>query len=189
MAKDVFRASEVAKICRISRQTVNRWLNNGTIQGFRPTKTSDWKITRKEFLRFMKENGIPLEFLDEEEKIKVLIVDDDNELGNIIVGFLRDDERLLVESANSGFSAGIKLESFRPDVVILDIFLGDMDGREFFEYIRQAPEHSDSKVIGITGMLEEDKIDDMLEQGFDAFLRKPFDMAVLKRLIYERMEA
>ena len=185
MAKDIFRASEIARICRTSRQTVNRWLNSGAIHGFRPTKTSDWRITRKDLLQFMKENSIPFDLLNEEEKIKVLVVDDEVNLANIIVRALRDDEGLLAEAANSGFTAGIKLENFKPDVVILDIFLGDMDGRELFEYIRQDPEHGDIKVIGITGMLDEDKIDDMLEDGFDGFLIKPFDIEALRNLIHE----
>ena len=58
MDKDIYGASDIARICRTSRQTVNRWLNRGELQGYRPTRTSDWRITRKELFRFMKANNI-----------------------------------------------------------------------------------------------------------------------------------
>ena len=63
MIKDVFTATEIANICRVSRQTVNRRLNNEIIKAFRPTRKANWKITRKEFVKFMKDNNIPMEFL------------------------------------------------------------------------------------------------------------------------------
>lgn len=188
MVKDVFGASDVARICRMSRQTVNRWLHSGTLRGFRATKTSDWKITRKELVQFMKNSGIPLYFFEEEVKTKVLVVDDENSITNLILQALRHDERILAEAANSGFSAGIKLENFKPDVVILDIFLGDMDGREFFDYIRRNPDHAGTKVIGMTGLLDESTVEELLNQGFDAFLLKPFDVNVLRRRIHEVVE-
>ena len=105
MAKDVFTAGEIAKICRTSRQTVNRWLNSGEIEGFRTTETAIWKVTRKELIKFMKKNNIPLEFING-NKIKVLVVDDEENMVKSIMRFLRDDDRFILDSANSGFKAG-----------------------------------------------------------------------------------
>ena len=46
--KDVFTTTQVAKICRASRVTVNRWLNNGNLSGYKPTPNSNWGITKNE---------------------------------------------------------------------------------------------------------------------------------------------
>jgi len=182
MRKDVFTAGEVAKICRASRGTVNRWLNEGELKGYRPTKNADWRVTRKELVKFMKKNGMPLEFLGG-DKIKILVVDDEINMTRAIKRTFQNVDQFHIETANSGFSAGTKLESFRPDVVVLDIYLGDMDGREFFKHIREQPELNGTKVIGISGKLREDEIQPLLDQGFDDFLQKPFKMEELKKTI------
>lgn len=182
MSKDVFTAGEIAKIFRTSRQTVNRWLNHGELTGFRPTETAIWKVTRKELVKFMKKNGIPLEFING-DKIKILIVDDEINMVKSIIRFLKDDDRFILDSANSGFKAGTKLEGFKPDIVILDIFLGDMDGREFFKYIREHDELGEIKVIGISGKLGKSDVEKVLNMGFDDFLQKPFEIGDLKEKI------
>jgi len=185
----MFQLRQLERIgCKTSRQTVNRWLNNGTLEGYRPTKTSDWRITRKNLMKFMTENNIPLEFINE-GKIKVLIVDDEVNMVKAIIRSLRYYDKFVFEKATSGFSAGAKLESFKPDVVILDIILGDMDGREFFTYLRNNPELSRIKVIGISGKVDKDEVQKMLNGGFHAFLQKPFDMDELKNAIIEAYES
>ena len=187
MIKDVFTSGEVADICRASLQTVNRWLNARELKGYRPTKNADWRITRKELMIFMKDNGIPLEFITG-DKIKVLIVDDEIRLLKAIVRAFRDEERFQIEIAHSGFSAGAKIEQFKPDVVILDIYLGDIDGREFLKYIREHPELSNTKVIGISGVFDFDEMKLTLDLGFNEFLQKPFEMEKLKQTIFSLFE-
>ncbi len=88
-------------------------------------------------------------------------------------------EKYQIESADSGFIAGSKLEVFKPDIVILDIFPGDIDGRDFLKFIRNHPELSESKVIGMSGKLDKYEIKELLEKGFDKFLSKPFNLESL----------
>ena len=188
MKQDIFTASDIAKIARTSRQTVNRWLNNGEMNGYRFTKTGDWRVSRKELINFLKSNNIPLDLLRDEDVIKILIVDDEKHMTSAIVRNFRYEDRFRMEVADSGFSAGIKIENFRPDIIILDIYLGDMDGREFFRYIRQNPELSGLKVIGISGKAASEDVATILKLGFDTFLKKPFKMAKLKETILTLME-
>jgi len=182
MTKDVFTAPEVGKILRVSRHTINRWINNGKLKAFRPAENAIWKVTRKELVKFMEANGIPMEFL-KDDKIKILVVDDEVNLTKFIQRAFQDVDQFQIEIALSGFIAGTKLESFKPDVVVLDIYLGDMDGRDFFQHIRNHPELNGTKVIGISGKLREDEIQPLLDQGFDDFLQKPFKAEQLKEAI------
>jgi len=182
MTKDLFTAGDISRICQSSRKTVNRWLHDGDLKGYRPTKKSDWRITRKELINFMTENNIPLEFLNE-DKIKILIVDDEVSFTRYIEREFKDVEKFSLEIANSGFTAGIKVGEFKPDVIVLDIYLGDIDGRELFNHIKENPEMNGAKVIGISGRLNESEIQPLIEQGFYDFLQKPFEIDELKKII------
>ena len=182
MNKDVYTAGDISRICRASRKSVNRWLNNGDLKGYRPTKNSDWRITRKELINFMMNNDIPLDFL-KEDKIRILVVDDDTDLTHLFERKFQDAEKYSLEVANSGFSAGVKLEQFKPDLIILDIYLGDIDGRELFKHIKETPEFKGIKVIGMSGNLTEKEKKALLEMGFFTFIQKPFDFDYLLKTV------
>ena len=180
--KDVFTTTQVAKICRASRVTVNRWLNNGNLSGYKPTPNSNWRITKNELLRFMITNKIPVDLL-KSNKTKVLIVDDDKDITYLVSKVLSEEENLEIEVAHTGFKAGIKLTEFKPDIVILDIILGDIDGRELLEHIKGNKDLGITKVIGISGNIEiEEK--SLIDMGFDAFVRKPFHADEIKDEIF-----
>jgi len=180
--KEIYTIPEVAKMFRLSRHAVYKWVKKGYLKAYRPAKNAVWKVTRKELVNYMKEHNIPLEFL-KGDKIKILIVDDEVNMTRMIRRGLQDVEQFELEIAHSGFIAGTKLESFKPDVVALDIILGDMDGRDFFQHIRNHPELNGTKVIGISDRLKKDEIQPLLDQGFDDFLQKPFKMEKLIEMI------
>ena len=102
----------------------------------------------------------------------VLVVDD--ELRNIaIMRELLED--FTVEEARSGPEALEALQSFSPDVVLLDIMMPGMDGYEVCRKIRQQPEFEFVKVIFVSGktMIEERLVG--YEAGGDDYVTKPFD--------------
>jgi len=66
-AKNILTTGEVAKICRVSSKTVQKWVDNGLLAGFRLPGGKDRRILRNELVRFMKENNMPLTLLPSEE--------------------------------------------------------------------------------------------------------------------------
>ena len=70
----------------------------------------------------MKENGIPTDALESGDR-KVLVVDDDVELVELLVDVFERDGRFEVKTANNGFDAGMLVREFRPDLVVLDVML------------------------------------------------------------------
>ena len=183
MKKRTFTTGEIAGILGVSRVTVHRWVKTGELKGFRSTPKAYWRIAKKELVTFMLNNKIPLDLLEEGEKIKVLVVDDEVNLTEAIYMAFQNEERFIFESANSGFNAGLKLESFHPDILILDIVLEDIDGRELFKHIEENPGLNGLKVIGISGILDQPELESLLELGFHAYLQKPFEMKELKKTI------
>jgi DNA-binding response OmpR family regulator len=109
----------------------------------------------------------------------VLVVDDDADLVELIVDQLERDGRFEVRSVNNGFGAGMLIKDFRPDLVVLDVMLPDINGKAVCERVRSDKTMDDVRIICISGMVEEDKIQELRDAGANDFLRKPFDVETL----------
>jgi two-component system, OmpR family, response regulator RpaA len=170
--KNIYTTGQVAKICHTSVFTVQRWINLGLIKAYRISPTSRRQIPLAELLRFMREKNIPLTFLKADKSI--LIVDDDPKIVTMLKREFFNDGWKKVEVALTGFDAGRKIERLKPDVIILDIYLGDMDGREVLNHIRSEPELSNTHVIAISGYFSDEEKKKLIKIGFDDFIAKPF---------------
>ncbi len=173
--KTVFTTGEAAKICKVSQQTIIRCFDNGTLKGFRVPGSRFRRIPRDLLYSFMKENGIPTDAL-ESGKRKVLIVDDDEELVELLSDVFERDGRFDVRTANNGFGAGMLVNEFRPDLVVLDVMLPDINGKEVCQRVRTDSNLDAVKIICISGMVEQDKIADLMASGADDFINKPFSV-------------
>jgi len=171
--KTVFTTGEAARICKVSQQTIIRCFDNGTLKGFRVPGSRFRRIPRDLLFQFMKENGIPTDAL-ESGKRKVLIVDDDEELVELLVDVFERDGRFDVRMANNGFDAGMQVKEFRPDLVVLDVMLPDINGKEVCQRVRRDDKLETVKIICISGMVEQDKVADLKDAGANDFMQKPF---------------
>ncbi len=107
---------------------------------------------------------------------KILVVDDDNAIRQMLIEALTMDHQYLVEEASNGIEASIKLGTYRPDLLILDIFMPEMDGLELCRIISSEPELSEMKVIVTTGYPEHPKLDEIIALGYTNIFSKPFDL-------------
>ena len=171
--KTVFTTGEAAKICKVSQQTIIRCFDNGSLKGFRVPGSRFRRIPRDQLFSFMRDNGIPTDAL-ESGKRKVLIVDDDEELVELLSDTFQRDGRFDIKTANNGFDAGMLVKEFRPDLVVLDVMLPDINGKEVCQRVRSDPTLEAVKIICISGMIEQDKIADLRASGANDFMSKPF---------------
>ena len=130
----------------------------------------------------MKENNIPTDALESGRR-RILIVDDDQAVVDLITEVLANDGRFEIKVVNNGFAAGMLAKEYHPDLIILDVMLPDINGQAVCELIRNDPTMADIKIICISGMVEEDKIADLHKSGADDFLHKPLDIDELIRRI------
>ena len=172
--KTVFTTGEAAKICKVSQQTIIRCFDTGQLKGFRVPGSRFRRIPRDQLFVFMRENGIPTDAL-ESGKRKILLVDDDTDITSLFEDVLNRDGRFEVRTANNGFDAGMMVKEYHPDLIVLDIMLPDINGREVCQRVRQNKAMDDVKIICISGMVEEDKISELKAAGANDFLQKPFD--------------
>ena len=176
--KTVFTTGEAAEICKVSQQTIIRCFDNGQLKGFRVPGSRFRRIPREALYKFMKDNGIPTEAL-ESGKRKVLLVDDDVELVELILKFLEEDGRFETRVAQNGFDAGMMVKEYHPDLIVLDVMLPDINGKEVCQRVRSDSTLDGTKIICISGMIEEDKVQELRLSGADDFLHKPFDIEEL----------
>ena len=173
--KSVFTTGEVAQICKVSQQTVIRCFDSGRLKGFRVPGSRFRRIPRESLISFMKNNGIPLDHLDSGKK-RVLVVDDDKAIVEMFSDLLGRDGRFEVETASTGYDAGILTEKFRPDVILLDFKLPDINGTAVCRTVRANPNLEHIRIIAISGVADPDEIEELKAAGADDFIRKPFDI-------------
>lgn len=182
--KSVFTTGEVAEICKVSQQTVIRCFDNGRLRGFRVPGSRFRRIPRDSLIQFMKENNIPLDQLEMGKK-RVLVVDDDPAIVEMLVELLERDGRFEVQTAATGFDAGLRTKEFRPDLIVLDFLLPDINGNAVLRSIRSDETMKDVRIIMVSGQVNRDEVQNLLKAGADDFLQKPFSIEQLVRRITE----
>jgi signal transduction histidine kinase/CheY-like chemotaxis protein len=128
---------------------------------------------------------ISMPTLMKREAAKILIVDDDRTIREMLIEALTAGQQksYLIEEASNGIEASIKLGTYRPDLLILDLFMPEMDGLEVCRIIRNEPELSDMKVIISTGYPDHGKLEEMARLGFTNVIFKPFNLPEFVRKV------
>ena len=108
--------------------------------------------------------------VETKRKARILVVDDELQILDMLKCTL-EDEGYDVDVAADGKSALVLLPEHKPDLVLLDIRMPDLDGYEVLEFIR---EKSEVPVIMLTGAVEPISVYQSINLGADDYVRKPF---------------
>lgn len=109
---------------------------------------------------------------------RVLIVDDDETILKLMIQVLSDPRfSFNIHSTSSGYDACIHFGEFKPDLVILDLHLPDIDGKRVFKSMNRKDIHRRTRILVISGYPRD--IDEMMALGCDDFLCKPFETNAL----------
>jgi type II secretory ATPase GspE/PulE/Tfp pilus assembly ATPase PilB-like protein/ActR/RegA family two-component response regulator len=106
-------------------------------------------------------------------KRKVLLVDDEDQLRRVMKDLL-EREGYTVAEARDGVQALDQVDSFGPDVIVLDLNLPGLDGYGVLSHLRSRPATADVPVVVLTAKADEDNEVRVFEMGADDFLTKPF---------------
>jgi CheY-like chemotaxis protein len=104
----------------------------------------------------------------------ILCVDDERDILLILQTALSDDYTIL--TANSGAKALEVAKETRPDLVILDLMMPEMDGLQTFAAFKQVESLSTVPCIFLTGVSDKEKIREALLLGTKYYLTKPFEL-------------
>src|SRR5436189_6302714 len=123
-------------------------------------------------------NYMPPDALDS-GKQQVVVGDVDPEIVELFVDVLERDGRFEVKTAATGYDAGILTQEFLPDLLILDYMLPDINGNVVCQTIRKNPNFEHMKIVIVSGVVNQEEINDLLKSGADEFVKKPFNIEKL----------
>ena len=110
---------------------------------------------------------------------RILLADDEPDILEISRIALETVGGFEVSVCSSGKKLLERLSEFEPDLVIVDVLMPDMTGPEVFEEIRRRPEFDEIPVIYLTGVIQEEELEDLRKTGVADVILKPFDPMTL----------
>jgi DNA-binding response OmpR family regulator len=118
---------------------------------------------------------------------RILVVDDDKDILEVLK-YILEDSGYVVETLSDGHFLFDKIKDYVPDLILLDIMLGTMDGRELCKLLKSATETHDIPVILVSAS--------HTVQGFfnadlgpNDFVAKPFDISELLNCVQKQLAA
>jgi len=183
---------EVASYFSVTPAAVAKWIRADLIRAYR-TPGGHYRVDVEEFDRFLREHSMP-QWGDSgrsSSSRRVLIADDEVTMVMAISEALKAEiEGVEIETAQDGYEACLKAGAFRPQVIVLDLLMPNMNGFEACQALRRAESARSAKVIAITGYPEDGNLERIVECGADCCLVKPFDIDELvekvKRFLHEQ---
>ena len=189
--KPVFTTGDIASHCHVSQETVANWIRRGRLKAY-ATPGGHRRVRVSDLRAFLAEHDMPPLSLGLESgarRPRVLVVDDDAKIVKLLVNFLSMEGDYELASASDGFEAGIQTAMFRPDLLILDLMMPNMDGFKVCQAIRASPDTRHIRILAVTGYPAQENIDQALRSGADCCMTKPFVLTELRIKVEELLRS
>jgi excisionase family DNA binding protein len=160
----------VAAACQVSLVAVKKWIRQGKLKAIR-TPGGHYRITAAEMERFRAEYQFPGSLTP---RVRVLVVDDEPEILSLVRDTLDGEAGWELDTASDGYEGLLKVGTFRPDVLVLDLRMPRLDGFEVCRRVKSNPATRSTRIIAITGHTGREMAERALRSGADACLTKPF---------------
>lgn len=173
--KMVYNPREVAEICRVDPNTVGEWIAAKRLPMI-VVPGEHYRFRHCDLGEFMDENGMekPPHWDGEPSRFRVLVIEDDPDLLDIIGDLLREEPRVEVKRENDSFTAGLQISGWQPDLILLDFLMPGISGFEICSKLRANPLTRDIPVIAMTSLSTESSRQAVFDSGISDFLGKPF---------------
>ena len=119
-----------------------------------------------------------------DQKKKILVIDDDEAILEVVAYILKDEGYNVQVSPGGDIIA--HLQSYQPDLIILDVLLGSKNGVQICKEVKNNPLTSYIPIIMFSAHASGSKISQ--ECGADAFIEKPFDIEVLTKAVKKTLD-
>jgi len=182
--RDWVSTTEAAEMCGVSHMTIIRCFDSGELKGYRVPGSRHRRLPKTSLVEFAQGHNLPNPLLEgmadageshagADEKARALIVEDDAEIRSVMQKLLEKDG-WEVRVAENGFEAGFLAACFVPELILLDIMLPGMDGRDVCRQLRKDPKLKSVKIIAVTALTDQKSKADIFEAGVDDYRTKPF---------------
>ncbi len=176
---------EAARILGVGVNTVKRWIGCGALRGL-CTPGGHWRIANDDLYSFMREKGMnaPDQEAGDKARVKrgrVLAVDDDPAICLLCQAILDNSEfNVDFQCAHDGYTALMRIGSWQPDVLILDIHMPKPNGLEVIQSIREERSLDGMAIVVVTAAYDDVKVKHAVRAaGVAALLPKPISASRL----------
>ena len=119
---------------------------------------------------------------------RILVIDDEPSITRGIMLNLDALGTYEVRQENSARAAVQSAREFRPDLILLDVMMPEMDGGEVAARLREVPELKDTQILFLTAIVSHEETEGGEAYiGGEDYLAKPVDLAILVRAINHRL--
>ena len=164
---------EAAKACGVTRMTMWRWIKANRIRHVK-TPGGHHRIGRSVLDEFIGRCSGGQRPSTGGIKPRILVVDDDKSFQKYLHRMLTDRE-YTVKTCSDGFEAGIWVMRFQPQLLILDLFMPNMDGFQVCRTLKGDPDTAHIHILAVSGHPTRANIREAQAAGAEAFLAKPLD--------------
>ena len=160
--------NEVAELLMVNPVTVRQWAARGLLRSL-TTPGGHRRFLLSDVEEFARSRGSTPVARHSGRPDRILIVDDDPNVSRLIAELIQErDDEVETEVASDGFEAGVKVESFRPHALVLDLMMPGIDGFEVCRRLRARPTLNHIRIVAVTGFPSQENIDRILAAGADA---------------------
>jgi len=185
--KKIFTTGDVARICRVTINTVVKWFDSGDMGGYRIPSSGARRIPRKDLMDFMREFNFPLDEILS-DKYKILVVDNRPKVLTAFRKAFSDSDNYSLETAVSGFEAGLLTKDFMPDMIFLDVDLGNIDADKIINLLKATRETPPPELYAISSDMNEKTITALKKRGYSEVIKsdsKPSEIRKIAKMLNE----
>jgi excisionase family DNA binding protein len=171
---------QVGELLQVNPSSINKWVNDGRIQAFR-TPGGHRRIRVGDLVAFLDKHKMPVpRSLSAMSRRRLLVVDDNQKHLDALKRRLKaHSDRIELAVASNGIDALVQVGAFKPHLIVLDVFMGDLDGYEVCRRLKGNAETRGIDVIMTTGSFTPAVEEEALKAGAVRCLAKPIDLAVI----------
>lgn len=171
---------EVGSLLQVTPSSINKWVEQGRLQAFR-TPGGHRRIRASDLVLFLNAHEMPVpRELAPVALRRLLLVDDDTKLLKSWSRVLKSyDEVVEVDTADNGVEALVKVGSFKPHLVILDVLMNGLDGIEVCRRLKASKATAQIDIIITSGRLDDKMAAIATKAGATRCVRKPINFKTL----------
>ena len=182
--KDIFTTYDAARICNANIASIKNWIAKGLLKAFR-TPGGHYRIKRRDLQLFIQKYNMPNPFQERYEK-KVYVLDTDPAALDKIGKALADHA---VTTFDDPLPAALKIGLERPDLVVMDMDLGDVRGEDFVDLLFGYPETKNVAVVVFGDVEDQARAMSLRKKGVADIIPKDVAPKDLKQTLTELLEA
>ena len=174
MKKNTYTTHQVSMYFEVYPSTVIKWIKDGILSAY-TTPGGHRRIKREDIVRLMKKNNTPVsEELLRGNKYRVMVIDDEPKILNMVKTILSVEDDMEIQTTSSGFDAGIIVCNWAPDIILMDFLMPEINGFEVCRRLKSDERTMDIPIIAVTVLKEDKELKKMQSAGIADYIHKPF---------------